>query len=155
MQVESKLTKSQKQRHKTEWREDGKTYRMKTTVRYDDQCGNNHNSFSITCNITENSRDYMGGCCHDIIVKRQPELAHLIKWHLVSSDGPMHYIANTAYHVENNNFDFARSTAIWPDVTDEKLRKLSPEGLKAELKHRLPVLMAEFRKVIESIPFTF
>lgn len=40
----------------------------------------------------------MGGCCHDEVAKHFPELAPLIKWHLCSSDGPMHYLANTVYH---------------------------------------------------------
>ena len=37
------------------------------------------------------------GCIHDVIAKYTP-FNNLIKWHLCSSDGPMHYIANTLYH---------------------------------------------------------
>lgn len=35
-----------------------------------------------------------GGCCHDDIRKYFPELAPLIRWHLASDEGPMHYEAN-------------------------------------------------------------
>lgn len=76
-------------------------------VRYDDECGNGHNTFSITGTIkAPRPRDHKGywdnnvcgGCIHEEIAKAFPELAPLIKWHLVSSDGPMHYIGNTIYH---------------------------------------------------------
>ncbi len=43
-------------------------------------------------------RECMGGCIHDEIAKHFPELFPLIKWHLCSTDGPMHYEANTIYH---------------------------------------------------------
>lgn len=75
--------------------------RVKATVRYDDECGNGHNSFSITGKAWEanNRRDCdTCGCIHDIIEQAFPELAPFIKWHLTSSDGPMYYIANTMYH---------------------------------------------------------
>lgn len=69
-------------------------------VRYDDECRNGHNSFSITGTIrVPGKRDCAAcGCLHEEIAQAFPELAHLIKWHLSSSDGPMHYIANTSYH---------------------------------------------------------
>lgn len=73
------------------------------TVRYDDQCGNGHNSFAITASvITPASRRRgdieAGGCLHDDIARVFPELAPLIKWHLTGSDGPMGYEANAVYH---------------------------------------------------------
>lgn len=46
----------------------------------------------------------------------------------------------------------ARSTAIWPDATDEDL--IAP-GLEDRLKARLPALLVEFRKVVESLGFTW
>lgn len=84
-------------------------------VRYDDRCGNGHNTFSITGSLytpdrspgeptvdhERSSRKLWlngGGCIHDEIAKWFPELAPLIKWHLCSSDGPMHYPANALYH---------------------------------------------------------
>lgn len=67
------------------------------TVRYDDECGNGHNTFAITGEIRTPGRSEAGGCLHEEIAKAFPELAPLIKWHLCSSDGPLHYIANTLY----------------------------------------------------------
>ncbi len=74
-------------------------------VRYDDDCNNGHNTFSITADIRAVDRRMYrrdngfiaGGCCHEEVAQVFPELAPLIKWHLCSSDGPMHYIANTLH----------------------------------------------------------
>lgn len=99
---DSILTKSQTKAFYASWVEHGNRYKMTATVRYDDQCGNGHNSFAVTADIRENGREYMGGCCHEEIAKHIPELAPFIKWHLCSSDGPMHYIANTVYHAEKH-----------------------------------------------------
>lgn len=82
----------------------GKIRWIKAQVRFDDQCGNGHNSFAIT-----GSSGYRGkeadcfGCMHEEIAKHFPELAPFIKWHLVSTDGSMHYIANTLYHAGNRD----------------------------------------------------
>lgn len=77
---------------------------IEATVRHDDQCGNGHNSFGITGEIYERIRNTgryhldVCGCIHEEIKKHFPELTPLLKWHLSSTDGPMHYIANTVYH---------------------------------------------------------
>ena len=83
------------------------------TVRYDDQCSNGHNSFSITGEMyragLRGDRNLIScGCIHDDIAPHFPELAPLIKWHLTSSDGPMHYIENTMYNVRDTNYDGLR-----------------------------------------------
>jgi len=69
-------------------------------VRYDDECRNGHNTFSITGSVrVPGKKDIVaGGCIHEEIARAFPELRPLIKWHLCSSDGPLHYIANTMYH---------------------------------------------------------
>ncbi len=69
-------------------------------VRYDDECGNGHNTFAITGSVrVPKQRDIAaGGCIHEEVIAAFPELAPLVKWHLCSSDGPMHGIANTIYH---------------------------------------------------------
>lgn len=222
----SVLTKSQFKTFRKELR-NGDVITAK--VRYDDQCGNKHNSFAITGELYD--RDYMQGesfttnevgkkrymgacgCLHDEIEKHFPELAPLLKWHLTSSDGPMHYVANTLYHVLEHgpnrawvyykgksasdplnlgndgvkerllgyldadkareaegkegyrvqwdektakaaNLDYARSSAVWPEATDEELTQDS-EALKAVLLERLPALMDEFKAAVESLGFTY
>jgi hypothetical protein len=87
--------------------EHGSQLRIVAEVRHDDRCGNGHNSFAITATIDEKCggqwRDHSGGCCHDEVAKHFPELAPLIKWHLTSTDGPMHYVANTTYHASDKD----------------------------------------------------
>jgi hypothetical protein len=97
---ESKLTKKQVKYFGPKpiagW---GKNAHIKAEVRYDDECGNGHNTFAITADIyIPGRRDIeAGGCLHDEIAQHFPDLAPYIKWHLCSSDGPMHYIQNTIF----------------------------------------------------------
>ena len=101
---DSILTKKQTKEFTAEgFRIDGGYGRIKATVRYDDQCGNGYNSFGITANITRNSREYLGGCCHDEIIQHFPELEPYIKWHGSNSNGPTYYVENTMYHVSNKD----------------------------------------------------
>ena len=50
------------------------------------------------------------------------------------------------------NLDHARSSAVWPDATDEDL--ITP-GLEARLRARLPRLMEEFKAAVESLGFVY
>lgn len=72
---------------------------IRAEIRFDDNCRNGHNSFAITGEISiPRRRDCEAcGCIHDEIAQAFPELAPLIRWHLTSSDMPMHYVANTVY----------------------------------------------------------
>lgn len=83
--------------------ERGEPRSITVTVRYDDECNNGHNTFAITGDIRGPRGYECGGCIHEEIAKHFPELAPLIKWHLCSSDGPMHYVANTVYHASNRD----------------------------------------------------
>lgn len=108
--MNSVLTKKQSKTYgPIQYREKGVNYSISAVVRYDDESGNGHNSFSITGTIDEiidgRRRDYMGGCIHEEIIKHFPELAHFIKWHLTSADGPMHYLANTIYNASNRDYN--------------------------------------------------
>lgn len=77
----------------------GKPATMIVELRFDDNCRNGHSSFSITADIKKkNGTIEACGCLHDDIKEWFPELAPLIQWHLTSTDGPMHYMANTIYH---------------------------------------------------------
>ena len=89
------------------YKENRRDYKITVELRFDDECKNGHESFAITADIRENGREYMGGCCHDEIAKHFPELAHLVKWHLMSTDGPMHYVENTMYHADEHGPDKA------------------------------------------------
>jgi hypothetical protein len=76
-------------------------------VRFDDECGNGHNTFAITADVrVPKHRDIVAvGCMHHEIAKAFPELAKYIKWHLCSTDGPMHYLANTCYHAGDRDYN--------------------------------------------------
>ena len=118
MSINSVLTKKQVKTFRTEYtNEDGQPCVLIAEVRYDDKCNNGHNTFTITGGLYDRSDRipheasvknssgktlWLGscGCLHDEISKRFPELAPFIKWHLVSTDGPMHYIANAMYHAK-------------------------------------------------------
>lgn len=77
---------------------------VRPEIRFDDSCRNGHMSFAITGTTYESSgREAGGGCVHEQIAKAFPELAPLIKWHLMDTSGPMHYIANTVYHASNRD----------------------------------------------------
>jgi hypothetical protein len=83
---------------------------MHVEMRFDDECQNGHQTFSITASVyTAESRRHKdiaaGGCMHEEIARIFPELAPLIKWHLVDTTGPMYYIANTVYHASDRDFN--------------------------------------------------
>jgi hypothetical protein len=108
----SVLTK--KQVKVTPWKEFNhgeETCRIRVAIRYDDSCGNGHNTFAITAETQRIQASYRGrfwvddsfGMLHDLIAAHFPELAPALKWHLCSSDGPMHYIANTTHLASNRD----------------------------------------------------
>lgn len=99
--MKSTLIKHQVKIFSKTYSEKGENYRIDLKIRYDDSCGNGHNSFAMTADIfvLHGRRwiDIAGGCCHEEIKKHFPEYAHLIKWHLCNSTGPMCYLENTLY----------------------------------------------------------
>lgn len=150
---------------------------MKVKVRYDDECGNGHNSFAITGEVRVGRRQTIVavGCLHEDIARLFPDLAPVIKYHLMNSDEPMYYVANTMYWLGYSGFtdgkpgsppnlQHARSTAVWPDMPAsyvasadlplEQLNALSA-SIEAELLARKPGLMAEFRAAVESLGFVY
>ena len=89
------LTPSQKRKHGMD--------RITVKMRFDDKCKNGHETFTITATGYRGKHDQIGGCCHDLIVAIFPEFKPLIKWHSVSTDGPLNYVANTVYHAGNKD----------------------------------------------------
>lgn len=110
----SKLVKNQEQTHGPVKMRPGNGYgnnaKIRCTLRYDDRGGNGHNAFFITGEIFDGrGKSVAGGCIHDEIVKHFPQFAHLVKWHLCSSDGPMHYVGNTVYNAGDKDCNGKRS----------------------------------------------
>lgn len=141
---------------------------LTVSIRFDDQCRNGHHTFAITGTLRRagipGERGWLaGGCLHDDIAATFPELAHLIRWHLVSTDGPLHYIASTVYFAGHRDafgkaqgkpreLDKARAAAIWPEATDAELCAPAAE-LEAALIARLPALLERFRADVEAAGF--
>lgn len=136
-------------------------------IRYDDECRNGHNTFSITGQVYEKTRkrdldkwdlriidgEYYEmvtcGCIHGTIARTFPQFKHLIKYHLCSSEGPLHYKANTKYWAKLGDLENARKSAIWETATLDQL--LSDNSLD----EHLITLKAEFKQAIEDIGFTW
>lgn len=86
-------------------------------VKFDDECGNGHNTLSVTGTLYDNTVRRWGptndesvicfGCIHDII--RDPRFGvdqavlDAIPYHLMSTDGPMHYLANVMFHASDRD----------------------------------------------------
>jgi hypothetical protein len=153
----------------------GPEAQLTAEVRYDDSCGNGCNSFAVTGDIvtaaSKRRRDIeAGGQLHDDIARLFPELAPTLPFHLTSSDGPMHYEANTLYWLgwsgwtngksgSPPNLEHARSTAVWPDMPASFVRgadsSVTKETVQHALRERLPATMTAFRSMVESLGFTY
>jgi len=105
--IDSETTKSNKRVFTGEYTDITGRYKVEATVRWDDKCGNGHNTFAITGRVWDVAHPEwgVGGCVHEGIAKAIPELAPFIKWHLFDPFGPMHYIANTVYHAGDRDYN--------------------------------------------------
>lgn len=139
----------------------GVSYRVEAFIRYDDVCRNGHNTFRIT-GKTFRGDSYTpesSGRIDEEIGIAIPELKPFLRWQLVSSKGPMHYIANSLYWAGKTkwpeyNLKYFRKTAVWPEATEE-IMNLPKDELKKRLEERLPALMEEFKKDVESLGFVY
>lgn len=95
----------------------GSSYRIKAIVQLQDDCRNGHNTFHLMCDIQEVERgrwvDCGGGSDHESVAKHFPALSPLAKWHGTSTDGPLHYIANTVYHAGDRDSNRKRKGEPW------------------------------------------
>jgi len=118
--------------------------------------GNQHPYFSIRGDLREGNRWVAGGCMHDEVEQFFPELAPLVRWHLTSTDGPMHYLANAEYHagfcvgMENaRNLEYLKSTIVYGALESDaevNLETLTDVELQSFLVARFPALMAKWRE---------
>jgi len=99
-----------------EYQESGRKYRIRAELRFDDQCGNGHRTFSLTGEVQRAGggawEEDSGGMIHDEIAKRFPGLAPFTRWHLTSTDGPLHYVANTVYLAGDRDYDGLRKGEV-------------------------------------------
>lgn len=118
------------------FRHDGPDFVLIAKVRHDDECGNGHNTFAITGELYGRERTpgeasirhangkqyWLGscGCLHEDIAKHFPQLAPLIKWHGCTTDGPLHYVANTLYHASGKDHNGLRAGETKPLLSGGK-----------------------------------
>ena len=91
-------------------------YRAAVCLRYDDECGNGHNTFSATASVyggplffpnpktraerRANAEPKIAWSCLGPMAKAAPHIpdfAEFDKWHGCSSDGPLHYPGNAVF----------------------------------------------------------
>ena len=107
-------------------------------------------------------------------IEHFPEFAPYLKWHLCTSEGPLHYIENTLYWLGYHGYcdggsgnppqlDYARSTALWPELSEADFCPLPFVGrvpktgepptanevrLRQQLAARLPQLLVDFHQAM-------
>lgn len=145
---ESKLTKEQTMINVRRFMDGDVEKRITVTVRHDDRCGNGHNTFSITADIDERSEcgrwvRELGVIMLDDVAKHFPKLKPLTKWHLMSTTGPMHYLANTMYQAGDRDHLGFRKGEVRRSTTHVTF-DLVP------VKHKVGKKFGEFLKARES-----
>ena len=118
---------------------------ISVNLRFDDSCRNGHESFAITAEVRRPPRWEAGGCLHEVIAEVFPELEPLIKWHLTSTDGPMHYVGNTCYHAGDRDCNGLRrgerKPILGPDKVPTWVPKVTPEKYVKGTQQPVPVLV--------------
>lgn len=178
----SRWTRSQTRSYSRAYTMASTCYAITALVRYDDACGNGHNTFSITAAIQREGLEYCAGCCHEEVAEYFPELLPLLKWHLVSSAGPLHYLVNAIYwaghsgwrdgkdnsppnleHLKNtivygvlaDDLNFDLLDCMYSDARGFTGNEAKSTDLQRWLFGRLPRLLQEFKKAIETMGLTY
>ena len=113
MLPESKLIKNQVKNYSRTYQKDDQDYHIKVQVQHDDKCGNGHNTFNITGTLYDAYGDRRDGTVtlksgrrlfascfgglHEEIAYAIPELEPYLKWHSMTTDGPLHYPDTPVY----------------------------------------------------------
>ena len=128
--------------------EDGQQYKITAEVRFDDECKNGHKTFAITGEILRRTRygRWVFDSCgqiRDDIAKHFPDLVPYLKWHLCSTDGPMHYLANTIYHASDKDCWGRRKGE--PSSWEQRIRFFIPaDGEPFPVSFKVPDGFAKF-----------
>ncbi len=147
--------------YRTSFFENDKPVVLLAKIRFDDECKKGHKTFSVTGERYETYRQRgeptikhdngdtlwlnSCGCLHDDIVQHFPDLAEAVKYHLVSEDGPMHYVANSLYWKGEKHLEHFRATAVWPDATLADMENCTATVLQS----RLYAVMSGFNAMLE------
>jgi len=147
-----------------EYKEGAQKYRIRAQHGIDYHFSKEHNQaphFSVTGDIERQARNNRwmedsSGSIHDDIARHFPKLAKYIPWHLVSTESPMHYLANARYWYEKigkpktKSYDpdpeeAFKETIVFGAIPGEKLPvRVQWPQVKEWLKGRLEPLMDNF-----------
>lgn len=122
--------------------ENGEKYVITVTAKLADECKNGHCDFSITGDIVRIARNGRriwagGGCCHEAIAKRFPELRKFIPLHLCNYLGmPMYPEANGQYFMKEGK-EKATEYLRLKDGEFEVLAKAKDEAERPYFKYLL------------------
>lgn len=188
MAAETLLTKMQLKTFRNEFVSERSDERciIVAKVRHDDNCGNGHNTFSVMADLyapyrhpnepklkTSKGRTVWlcaGGMLHKEVADHFPQLRSFLRWHLCSTDGPLHYVENAMYwaghrgwcdegHGNPPNRMSFEDTVVYGAVPEHDEDRdpfpMSASNLEAWLEVRLPALLAVFRKDVEALGFAF
>lgn len=124
--------------------------------------GNKAPYFSATVDTFNGTKLVACGCQHNIIRAYFPDYEKYLKWHLVSTIEPMHYLANGLYWLKEGNIPNFKHTVVWGEVeTDQDFtsdwlenyalfskyaNKSTHNPIQEYLVKRLPALMDKFEQ---------
>jgi hypothetical protein len=109
-------------------------------LEFGDEYGWNFNSFSITL-----KGDMVGGYAKKEIFKYWPEIYHLTRWHLVSSDGLLYDTDTIVSFAKKGDLQFTREAAALPYARLDQLRS------KTWVEEQIPDIMFEFASTMRQI----
>lgn len=154
-----------------EFTEKGQKYRIQATYGIDYDFGRRNNQkpyFAATAVIERwergRWRDDSGGMQHDEIAKHFPQLEQYLKWHLVSTGEPTHYLANGKYWWdkamsgekqgpgEPHPITAFQSTIVMGGIPGETMPYTNDwQDVERWLKTRLPKLMGAFAADMQTL----
>jgi len=114
---------------------------LRVELRFDDSCKNGHETFAITGTLREGFREVAGGCLPDEIAKTFPEFEPLIKWHLCSTDGPLHYLANACFLAGDRDHNGLRKGE---ESTNPRLMEHFVRFGNSPVEHKVSTKLKEF-----------
>ena len=141
-----------------------------TQIQLDNECGNGHEDFSLTCSIHERARNgswvyARGGPAHEHILKLRPELAPFARLHLSNFEGmPMHAAANAFYWLAGFVPELSQTVKYnggsgQSGRTPVDCRRIFAEHIRAtdeqvnEIMSRLPRTAVELQIILEDMNF--
>lgn len=136
-----------------------RTANCQISIKLDDDCRNGHEDFSITATFWDIGKprtdkyNYLGGCCHDEILKLRPDLAKYVDMHLCDFKGaPMYAVSNGFYHLKHSGPDSCRE---YLRLTDSEIKVLATAGDETHFHYLLQTLGVPERWKVEADKIIF